>query len=303
MKADRTNSLDTSSQGFRGFGRPQGFLEGFFPVLWPVEKWKDPLLGTAGSWFMLDVAFYGLNLNTTFILGAIGYGGGPNVYHILYNMAAGSAILVCAGAIPGYWTSVALIDIVGRKPIQLMGFICLTILFIVWGFDFNNLKPHAHLAVFTSWCSTFFNFGKLLKLSMFQSKLRQLTCIQVPTQPLSSYLASASQLVTAPRLAEYPAASGKIGSIIGQAAIAKLRTRGATPKTVANPWQYHVMEIYAAFMFAGIFTTLCIPETKRRTLEDLSGDDQVYGNGAPAVADNASDEAPKERVTNTNATV
>jgi Sugar (and other) transporter len=67
------------------------------------------------------------------------------------------------------------------------------------------------------------------------------------------------------------AASGKIGSIIAQAGIAPLRTRGAT-KTNANPWQNHVMQIYSLFMFLGIFTTLLIPETKRLTLEKLSGE-------------------------------
>lgn len=37
------------------------------------------------------------------------------------------------------------------------------------------------------------------------------------------------------------------------------------------------MQIFSAFMFAGIFTTLLIPETKRRTLEDLA-DDWDMGN-------------------------
>jgi len=32
------------------------------------------------------------------------------------------------------------------------------------------------------------------------------------------------------------------------------------------------MEIFALFMFCGIFTTLLIPETKRKTLEQLAGE-------------------------------
>lgn len=32
------------------------------------------------------------------------------------------------------------------------------------------------------------------------------------------------------------------------------------------------MQIYSAFMFAGIFTTMLIPETKRKTLEELAGE-------------------------------
>jgi PHS family inorganic phosphate transporter-like MFS transporter len=98
---------------------------------------------------------------------------------------------------------------------------------------------------------------------------------------------------------------GKIGSIIGQAGIAKLRTKGATSKTVANPYQNHVMQIYSLFMFLGIFTTLCIPETKRKTLEELSGDEQYTGSSEhiAAVADNNSEEAPKERVVQESAAV
>ena len=76
------------------------------------------LLGTAGSWFMLDVAYYGLGLNTTTILQTIGYAGQSNVYEKLYNSAAGNLILVCAGSLPGYWFTVATVDTVGRKPIN-----------------------------------------------------------------------------------------------------------------------------------------------------------------------------------------
>jgi len=126
------------------------------------SKWKNGkvLLGTAGSWFLLDVAFYGLSLNTALILQAIGYGTGPTVYKILYNVAAGNCILVCAGSIPGYWTTVALVDTVGRKPIQLMGFIVLTILFIIWGFDYNHLSDKAALGIYIL-VQFFFQFGKL----------------------------------------------------------------------------------------------------------------------------------------------
>lgn len=34
----------------------------------------------------------------------------------------------------------------------------------------------------------------------------------------------------------------------------------------------HVLEIYALFMLLGCLTTLLIPETKRKTLEELSGE-------------------------------
>ncbi len=67
-------------------------------------------------------AYYGVSLNTPIILSTIGFSGGPTVYKILMNTAVGNLIVVLAGAIPGYWVSVATLDIVGRKPIQFMGF-------------------------------------------------------------------------------------------------------------------------------------------------------------------------------------
>ncbi|RYD24933.1 MAG: hypothetical protein EOP89_10270, partial [Lysobacteraceae bacterium] len=97
-------------------------------------KYGKVLLGTAGSWFFLDVAFYGVGLNNATILQAIGYAKGDSVYKIFYNISVGNLILVCAGAIPGYWVTVATVDTVGRKPIQMGGFIILTIMFCIMGF-------------------------------------------------------------------------------------------------------------------------------------------------------------------------
>jgi len=237
------------------------------------------LLGTAGSWLLLDVAFYGLGLNSSTVLTAIGYGSGHTVYKQLYNLAAGNCILVCAGAIPGYWLAVATIDRVGRKPLQLIGFIFLSILFIVWGFAYHQISDHGKLALYVL-VQLFFNWGP------------NTTTFIVPGECFPTRYRSTSHGISA--------GSGKIGSIIAQAAIAPLRTRGVT-KNNKNPWLNHVMQIYSAFMFAGIFTTLLIPETKRRTLEDLAADWDMGGEsitGAPvttererAKTESASDEA------------
>ncbi|ATZ49223.1 hypothetical protein BCIN_04g03990 [Botrytis cinerea B05.10] len=219
------------------------------------SQWKNGkiLFGTAGSWFLLDVAWYGLSLNNPVILTAIGYSAGPTVYKTLLNTAIGNLIIVCAGAIPGYWVTVATVDTIGRKPIQLMGFIVLTIVFIGMGFGYHKLSGHGLLGLYVV-AQFFFNFGP------------NTTTFIVPGECFPTRYRSTSH--------GFSAGMGKIGSIIGQAAIAPLRVRGATAKS-ASPWLDHVLEIYAVFMFAGIFTTLCIPETKRISLEKLSGED--YG--------------------------
>jgi PHS family inorganic phosphate transporter-like MFS transporter len=116
------------------------------------------LLGTAGSWFFLDVAFYGLGLNNSIILANIGKSGGRNVYEVFKNNAVGNLILICAGAIPGYWVTVFTVDTLGRKPIQLFGFFMLTALFIVIGFAYDQLSNQALFGLYIL-SQFFFNFG------------------------------------------------------------------------------------------------------------------------------------------------
>ncbi|KAJ4365136.1 acid phosphatase pho5 [Neocucurbitaria cava] len=246
---DEITQVQARRQSVAQLEVPKASFGDFFRFYGKLRNGKI-LFGTAMSWLFLDVAFYGLGLNSSTVLQAIGYAGGKNLYHVLYNLAAGNCILVCAGAIPGYWLAVATIDTVGRKPLQLAGFTMLTILFLIWGFAYHKLSGHAMLAIYVL-IQLFFNWGP------------NTTTFIVPGECFPTRYRSTSHGISA--------GSGKIGSIIAQGAIAPLRTRGATAKN-ANPWLNHVMQIFSAFMFAGIFTTLLIPETKRRTLEDLAQD-------------------------------
>lgn len=105
-----------------------------------------------------DVAFYGLGLNNSIILETIGFAKGDNVYEIYRRSAIGNLIIVCAGSIPGYWITVATVDTLGRKPIQLAGFIMLTIIFIVIGFAYHQLGEGGLMALYVL-AQLFFNFG------------------------------------------------------------------------------------------------------------------------------------------------
>ncbi|KAK9852961.1 hypothetical protein MYU51_007463 [Penicillium brevicompactum] len=218
------------------------------------SQWKHGkvLLGTAASWFFLDVAFYGLGLNNSIILKAIGWTGGSNLYEVFYRNAVGNLILICAGAIPGYWVTVATVDTLGRKPIQLVGFAILTILFIAIGFGFHQLK-HTHNGLLGLYvvAQFFFNFGP------------NATTFIVPGECFPTRYRSTSHGISA--------AAGKIGAIIAQCVFGPLAHRGAT-KTDDSPWLNHVMEIFSLFMLCGFLSTWLIPETKRKSLEVLSGE-------------------------------
>ncbi|PHH74957.1 hypothetical protein CDD80_2738 [Ophiocordyceps camponoti-rufipedis] len=252
---------------------PKASWSDFFRHYSKLKNFKL-LLGTAGSWFCLDVAFYGLSLNNGTILSVIGYStkNSNNVYDFLYKTAVGNLIIVLAGAVPGYWVSVFTIDILGRKKIQMGGFIILVAILVSMGFAYNHLSPEGLLGLYVV-AQFFFNFGP------------NTTTFIVPGEVFPTRYRSTSHGISA--------AMGKLGSIIGQSAIATLRTHGAT-KENPSPWMNHVLQIYALFMLLGCFTTLLIPETARKTLEELNGEDTY----AIEAADTSGDTSPvKPRLT------
>jgi PHS family inorganic phosphate transporter-like MFS transporter len=255
----------------------------------PKASWRDfirhygqwrhgkILLGTAGSWFFLDVAYYGLGLNNSIILGAIGYTGGGNVYQTFYRTALGNLILVCAGALPGYWASVATIDTLGRKPIQIMGFSMLTALFVVIGFAYNVLPTNGLFALYVI-AQFFFNFGP------------NTTTFIVPGECFPTRYRSTSHGISA--------ATGKLGAVIAQVVFGPLRTIGAVPGATTykdqNPFINRIMQIFALFMLLGLCTTFLIPETKRKTLEELAGEVPGTANYDPISAGHGNRVAEKE---------
>ncbi|KAJ3059128.1 hypothetical protein HDU99_006487, partial [Rhizoclosmatium hyalinum] len=148
------------------------------------SQWKNMkiLIGTAYTWFALDVAWYGLALNQSTVLNLINFNGPQKVsinvtdkngvttlqkvmppvdiQDIFYQTAVGNIIIACAGTVPGYWFTVFLIEKLGRKPIQYTGFavitICLIILAATW--DTISHNQTAFMAVFTI-AQFFFQFG------------------------------------------------------------------------------------------------------------------------------------------------
>jgi len=224
------------------------------------SKWENlkVLIGTSYSWFALDIAFYGLGLNSSIILQAIGFGTPPvkgvlGVYENLKNICVGNLILSAAGLIPGYYATFLLIDSWGRKPIQLMGFTVLTVLFATLGFGYNRLTANSHavkgFVVLYCFANFFQNFGP------------NSTTFVIPGEVFPTRYRSTAHGISA--------ASGKLGAIVAQVGFARLANIGGTNKFVK-----HILEIFAFFMLTGIFSTLLLPETKQKTLEELSNENQ-----------------------------
>lgn len=86
----------------------------------------------------IQIPFSSLTLNSSAILMYSGLGkiygnSSDDVYDSLIRICGGSLLLTVGGFIPGFLASFFLIDSWGRKPIQLMGFIVLTVLFLTMG--------------------------------------------------------------------------------------------------------------------------------------------------------------------------
>ncbi|KAI0671903.1 inorganic phosphate transporter [Trametes maxima] len=225
-------------------------------------RWSNMkiLIGTAYSWFALDIAFYGLGLNSSIILSAIGFGSpksglapGASVYQSLHNASLGNLVLSVAGLVPGYWASFYFIDRWGRKPIQFMGFAVLTVLFIIMGVAYNKMNAssggRAGFVVLYCLANFFQNFGP------------NTTTFIVPGEVFPTrYRATAHGI---------SAASGKFGAVVAQLAFQWLKDVGGP-----NRFLDHILEIFAFFMFTGILSTMLIPETNQKTLEVLSNESQ-----------------------------
>ena len=89
------------------------------------RRWLIMLAGTAGTWFLLDYAYYGNTISTPQILSLIS----PNASTIT-KIALQLAIFVVA-AVPGYVLAIVRLDKMGHRRLQLTGFAMMALCFAV----------------------------------------------------------------------------------------------------------------------------------------------------------------------------
>ncbi|CAE6442849.1 unnamed protein product [Rhizoctonia solani] len=240
-------------------------------------QWRNLklLFGMAYAWFALDIPFYTLGLNTPGMLKALGFISkdcpreykATNAHNILRGVSRGNIILAAGGLIPGYWFTFLFIDSWGRKPIQIMGFIVLTILFISIGIAWDRLHNHilgygGNVLVLLYCLANFFqNFGP------------NTTTFIIPGEAFPTrYRATAHGI---------SAASGKFGAIVAQVIFSTLRAQfKEKPRpddqtcNDPDPFVKYLMYAFSFFTLTGAAATILIDETKGRTLEDISNEDQ-----------------------------
>ncbi len=206
------------------------------------------LIGTAGSWFLMDIAFYGNSVSSPLILKQL-QPHGSLLSHTLISLA-----IFTVAAVPGYWVAVWLMDRLGRKRIQWQGFLVMALAFGgIWLIPGAVKNTALFLGLFA--ISYFFiEFGPNETTFVFPSEIFP-TSIRGMGDGIS-------------------AAGGKFGAFLGALFV---------PHLLKSVGISGVMGMMAAVSAVGILLTLvALPEPKGQTLEEASA--EIEPAGVPAAA-------------------
>jgi len=209
----------------------------FSEFLTYFSEWRHAklLIGTSVCWFLLDIAFYGINLNQNVVLTQIGFGGKTGTaWEKLFKVATGTIIVTALGFVPGYYATVLTIEKLGRKWIQIQGFLMSALFLGILAGKFKTLSTAAFVVNFAL-LQFFFNFGANTTTYCYPAEL-------FPTR-FKGFAHGIS------------AASGKAGAIISALAFNALSEKVGTPI---------VLWIFFACCIAGAGFTLLLPEVKGR---------------------------------------
>nr|ACG38622.1 inorganic phosphate transporter 1-4 [Zea mays] len=220
------------------------------------------LVGTATTWFLLDIAFYSQNLFQKDIFTSINWIPKANTMSALeevYRISRAQTLIALCGTVPGYWFTVALIDVVGRFAIQLLGFFMMTVFMLGLAIPYHHwTTPGNHIGFVVMYAFTFFfaNFGP------------NSTTFIVPAEIFPARLRSTCHGISA--------ASGKAGAIIGAFGFLYAAQNQDRSKTDAGyPAGIGVRNslfVLAASNMLGFVLTFLVPESKGKSLEEMSGE-------------------------------
>ncbi|OEL19284.1 Inorganic phosphate transporter 1-6 [Dichanthelium oligosanthes] len=230
------------------------------------------LLGTSSTWFLLDIAFYSQNLFQKDIFSAVGWipkAASMSALEELFSIARAQSLIALCGTVPGYWFTVALIDVVGRFAIQVTGFLMMTVFMLGLAVPYHHwTTPGNHVGFIVMYGLTFFfaNFGP------------NATTFIVPAEIFPARLRSTCHGISA--------ASGKLGAIVGSFGflyLAQSRDPGKTDHGYpAGIGVRDSLFLLAGCNLLGLLFTFLVPESKGKSLEEMSGekDDGAAAAGA-----------------------
>ncbi len=196
------------------------------------------LLGTAGTWFVFDYAYYGNSVSATPIVKAV------LGHHATVQQALAFNLLVFAvAAVPGYLLACAFMDRIGHRRLQLLGFPLMGSMFLLIG-------------VIPGVTSAATPFLLLWGASYFFAEFGPNT---------TTFVLSAECFPTSVRTTGHGISAGiaKSGAFIGVYLF---------PDISKSFGLSGALEFSAGMAALGLLLTLLLPEPARRSLEQVSGE-------------------------------
>lgn len=203
----------------------------------PLSRYLLTLVGTAGSWFVFDYAYYGNTISTPLIMKMVA----PHA--ALTTSIAWTLIIFALAAFPGYILAFSTIDRIGHRKLQLIGFAVMGLAFLA-------------IAVVPGLPTTLIPFIIVYAVSYFFAEFGPNTTTFV----LSAELFPVNLRTTGHGLS---AGIAKLGAFIGVFIFPVLSGLVGLSGTLA---------VTFGFAVAGFLLTLLLPEPSGRTLEEISGE-------------------------------
>ncbi|GLJ22754.1 hypothetical protein SUGI_0428580 [Cryptomeria japonica] len=224
------------------------------------------LLGTMSCWFFVDIPLYSSNLYQKDVYKAIGWLKKSEEYNNpldeVFNIAKEQALVAICGTLPGCVLTVFLIDRIGRLPLQLLGFLFISVLCLAMALSYDNFfyKGADRYGFLTIYTLTFF-------VTMFGPNT---TSFIVPAELFPARFRSTCNGISG--------AAGKAGAIVGVFGL----VYAAQPKNKNSPYLEKgyptgeggrmVFIVLAVASFMGFLCTFLIPETNGMSLEETEGE-------------------------------
>jgi MFS family permease len=193
------------------------------------------LAGTAGTWFLLDYAYYGNTISTPQILSLIS----PHA-STMTKIALQLAIFVVA-ALPGYLLAIACLDRIGHRRLQLVGFAVMALCFAVIALVPGMTTMVAPFLLVYGVSYFFTEFGP------------NMTTFVIPSEVYPVSMRATGHGISA--------GIGKFGAFIGVFLFPVLQTSLGLRGTLL---------LTAAVSVLGYLLTLVLPETSRISLEEIA---------------------------------
>ncbi|KAL6338208.1 hypothetical protein AAG906_015176 [Vitis piasezkii] len=237
-----------------------------------VRRHGVHLFGTASTWFLLDIAFYSQNLFQKDIFSAIGWippAKTMNAIDEVYKIAKAQTLIALCSTVPGYWFTVAFIDRMGRFAIQLMGFFFMTVFMFALAFPYDHwTRKDNRIGFVVMYSLTFFfaNFGP------------NATTFVVPAEIFPARFRSTCHGISA--------ASGKAGAIVGAFGFLYLAQSKDKAKAdagyPAGIGVKNALLVLGGINLLGFVFTFMVPESKGKSLEEMSGENEDNNEQANA---------------------